>query len=635
MNLSDLSFFSLLDDLSESNIRRTPSIINIQEQNVEEWGEDNLTLLLEALSEHSDWFRRPFSIEVVYESSRAAQSVVSYNRDFDSDLDLLDELVGTEAVDVRELSVLFRDGDLHAASQLLYSIISSSTEEFVLSATVQKDKIVDTILEECGLDVSDVDFSLWRDRESLSSWVTNSETEDVLSQVFGSDVAPFHLFVDGIEDGSSDYLGFHSVQSLFNGDTTDQDIRDVKSEYEEANQTFTERLDTPQRLDYQLSPVIFDTDLARAAYTSCFLYSAFACFSETTYLDGDTLSAKIITYRHRLESDVDLRSLSFGTEELLSVYQLCDRALNQTQGSIAHWRQAVARYCETLEEIPTNKQQIIHYQGFLRDEAATEELEKVQSAIDDAIGLTQTLSESISDATQSLSSNLQTVIFALLGAIVSNFVLILRYSEFPVLFPFSTVAIAGILLFYMPLVQRRINSTLNLIANREQDFLLHFSDIRSQVGDSIYNFDDLDARREEYVSVGERAVKDTQSAINRVFLLLLVTWVVIQLYAFIVTVENFDQLKVFLAQVGIYSGQATGNTIQVTRTFAAVPATWLLGHCIFRNFCSDQINIEVAENTQLETTEELHYNEEQWIRVLLLLSIIVFLALFEPVTAII
>jgi len=472
----------------------------------------------------------------------------------------------------------FSDRNYEEAVSGIKSGIASSGE-LEIAMTINKEAVVSELCSNWEYDCSQENVQLWINFKTLMKWTGSTTAEEIIQTQFESRPLPYHVFLD--YDGEmSELLGFVTEESMSSGEAINP--HSCGENHEVIKQTFSDLFSGINSDRPSVSPSIFDTKCVREAYSGPFLTLSLMCLANRSQVDGNVLDVKTLTDRHHLHGEINFEedlSFSSSPEALEEIYNLIvDIHEKDPAISLSHWRRAVATQCSTFSDVSSNRRSITHYAGFLQEESAKEELEQLQNTVEEVSELTRTIANSLSEASQNLTSDLQNVVIALLGAIVTNFVLILRYSEFYVLAPFSIAAISGILIFYYPMIQAKINNTEEALENRTADFRIYFSEIRSHVGERVFDLDKIVAQHESHLETAAETLVMARTTISRIYILMILLWFSVVAYGHLILTDISQQwLTSALTDIGIATTATSGtDLISVTVIISGIPASWII-----------------------------------------------------------
>lgn len=533
--------------------------------------------LLALADENPGWFQNLTLIVPGDEGPDPDKNIIGFQGDLNLNIDELKSAIADvkdPADYVGQTHHDFGGSDYSAVVAAIFDGIPDR-KDLELTFSIDKDSILESIYPEAEVP-SHVQF--WINRETLSQWISETTTEEVIQSQFAQKTPTYHVFLE-YSEMPSEYLGFTNLSQFSGAETTHPKVarNNCRDETNIISNLFQDTSLTPP----SAPPSVFDSDDTRQVYSKVFLASSMSVLAKDCEINGDKLEITTQTHRHHIDSTVDLGAedqLEFDSQALENLYNLI-LEINQRSASISisFWQQAVATQCSDFLDIPSQTKAISHYAGFLQEESAKEELEQLQSTIEEVSDLTRTIADSLSESSRELTSNLQNIVIALLGAIVTNFVLILRYSDFYVLAPFSVAAISGVLIFYYPIVQSSIDNTQEMMENRTQDFLIYLGEIRSHVDSRVFDLDRIRVQHEAHLETAAKSLITTRKTISRVHLMMILLWAILVSYGLLVTVDIPDsQILSQLSEVGVKTSANKGvDMISVTVMLSAIPASWI------------------------------------------------------------
>jgi len=611
--IEELSF---LEDIQEAYLDEAtwaPETVTVNHQPVGELYRSDFESLVVQVDSRPRWFRE-FQLIIPASSSYETETQVLF----------LQNGVSFEQAGIREMlsgsgednadwagriSNLFLNDDHREGVDLIFKLFDISEEnELQLSITINKAHIVEDFCETNSVEVDDANPQLWTSRETLEKWITKFSVEHIIDSQFNDSSTLYHYFLDNNGAEESQFLGFVSAQSLENGET-EYLPADCQRNYSEEHEILSTVFEDTEFIPPPVSPLVFDNPVIRDVYQPVFVFAAIACLASDYSLCEDAFETETKTDRHHVRSEFDFDELdddSFDIHQLNDLYDLLEQVLHDDgPSSLTHWHQAVATHCSSFTEVPLNYREIIHYCGFLQEEAAKQELEQLQNTVEEAFELTRTVANSLSEASQSLTSDLQKIIITLLVAIVTNFVLILRYSDLHVLAPFSVAAIAAILIFYFPIIQNEIDETQSVMENRTGDFIIYLSEIRSHVGTRVFNLKKIEDQHEVHLRTAFNSLQNARQTTSRIYLLLILIWLIIIFYGLIIIADNtFLNLQTFLDELGFQTSAADGEgVIRITILISAVPAFWLFYKLIRHQRASEAPFLSCSRNPFRSTSD--------------------------------
>jgi hypothetical protein len=584
--IEELSILKYIQEAYLEGATWAPETVTVNDQPVSGLSRSEFESLVEKIDSRPRWFRN-FQLVIPASSSYETetqvltlQNGVSFEQG--GATEMLSESGEDSADWAGRISNHFSDGEHREGVELIFEALSiSDIDELELSITINKSHIVEDFCDENSVGGSDADVQLWTSKETLEQWIKRFSVEYIIDSQFSDMSTPYHYFLEneGVEE--SRFLGFVSAHSLENSETDFLPV-DCQENYRGEQEILSSVFEDTKFRTPPVSPLVFDNSVIREVYQTAFVFAATACLASDYSLSGDSFEAETKTDRHHTRSEFDFNEssdVSLDDQQLNDLYDLLEQVLHDDgPSSLNHWHQAVATHCSSFTEIPLKRREIVHYCGFLQEEAAKQELEQLQNTVEEAFELTRTVANSLSEASQSLTSDLQKVIITLLAAIVTNFVLILRYSDLHVLAPFSVAAIAAILIFYFPIIQTEIDETQSVMKNRTGDFIIYLSEIRSHVGTRVFDLEKIEDQHKVHLRTAFNSLQNARQTTSKIYLLLVLIWVIIIFYGLLIIADNtFVSLQSSLSDLGLQTSTDQGQgIIKISILVSTVPAIWLL-----------------------------------------------------------
>ncbi|WP_226483101.1 hypothetical protein [Natrinema amylolyticum] len=597
--IDELSFLANLQEayLEEGNWSK--NTISISDQSIDDIDKSDLKSIVEKIADRPRWFR-DFQLSIPAPSSYETETLLLYLQNGvclkQQGVDLL--LASTEQSSsdwAGRISDQLSGENYRDGVELIYDILSISGDgQLRLSISINKSNIKDDLFDECDIEIGDSSPQFWTSKKTLEYWIDDKNVESIIESQFSGTSTPYHCFLDGDSIVESQYVGFISLYSLLNGGTDYYPVS-CQSSYEEEQSTLTNLFDDTDFNPPRVSPLIFDNPVLRDIYEPVFISSAIACLATTHSLDGNHFEAETKTDRHHASSQIDFGDPTTDTiddRHMPEIYKLLEEVVHPDgPSSLTHWHRSVATHCSSFTEISTKNREISHYYGFLREEDAKKELDQLQNTIEEAFELTRTVATSLSEASQSLTSDIQKIIITLLAAIVTNFVLILRYSDLAVLAPFSISAIAGILIFYFPIIQNEIGETQAIMENRTGDFIVYLSEIRSHVGTRVFDLGKIEDQHEIHLKTAYKSLENAKQTISKIYYILVLIWAIIIFYStFVISEWSPNSITVLLNNLEIQTSVIENEApIKITLLSSTIPSLWLL-YKLYSHFETSEAN---------------------------------------------
>ncbi|QCC61725.1 hypothetical protein DVR14_24515 (plasmid) [Natrinema thermotolerans] len=206
-----------------------------------------------------------------------------------------------------------------------------------------------------------------------------------------------------------------------------------------------------------------------------------------------------------------------------SFRSLWQRALAET---IAGREEEIESELDKLYLIVESRNEITETLDRLKRQVIKEDFQGLSDALDETQALMADITSRLSDAATESSRRIQGLGFTLLGAIIANIFLVLRWSENRLVIPFTTFVTILILTFYLPLIQGQIDDLDRVIRESQNDFILYRDRIR-QFNQDLFEFSQLESRINSYQGIAEKQRDRAQNWIDLSFYVLLSLWMVL------------------------------------------------------------------------------------------------------------
>lgn len=196
------------------------------------------------------------------------------------------------------------------------------------------------------------------------------------------------------------------------------------------------------------------------------------------------------------------------------------------------WRLAIANTCDDLLDLPDNVDKVRDYYEDLQVDAIEENFDDLSDAVQQIHSFMTGLTNRVSDAATQLSRQIQTLLFTLIGTIIANLFLVLRWNNVTYVPPFSLFIAAVLVGFYFPLTQDRIQDLSKLRQEVEKDYEMNEVEIR-RFSEQIFDFEELEGRKNSYIEIAKEKERWAQNRLDLTFRLLMVTWGGLSVWSFI------------------------------------------------------------------------------------------------------
>ncbi|WP_276279293.1 hypothetical protein [Halorussus caseinilyticus] len=500
---------------------------------VSDFSEDALSGILQLAHEEGAYFN---DFEVTFHTDRTGEQPIIQSggslRIHNSGFDTLQRAYDTEDVDIQDwrrvVGDILRDDEAGRLADFLLEWSGTASISLYVDCIIDKSEIGDRLEPELD-NTTSISISFWTEEERLRSWLDQhtSDYATVADEFFDERNPPVFVFYEEIEPEYESLLQFHSVSSLLNSEPEDLDFN--VSQYRTLMDRDRDMLQAGPELSV-VSPSLFSTPKARELFSSVFVYSVFAGVSKRVRLTEDVLELEIKTRRKTVSDEIDGEAFTdavqgYSVDELAALYEFYESFVEKgTRNTYRDfWHRSIVEECDSFEDLPRKTAQVREFYTFLEEEAIEKNFDDLNDAIQDAHVFTADVTSTVSETTRSLTSEIQKVVLALLGAVFANLFLVVRWSNVDMVLPFSIFVISGVLLFYFPTIQTRIDELDDLISESNDDFEVYSETIQDFSG-HLFDFSRFDDRRGSYVEYAEKRRKWAVEKLQLAFWLLIVVW---------------------------------------------------------------------------------------------------------------
>jgi hypothetical protein len=513
-------------------ITEDPRIIDIDSP-VSDLSEDSISGVLQLAHEEDAYFD---AFEVTFHTDRTGEQPIIQSggglRVHNSGFDTLQGAYDNDDVDIQDwrrvVGDILRDDEAGRLADFLLEWSGTASISLYVDCIVNKSEIANRFESELD-NTPSISVSFWTEEERLRSWLDQhrSDYATVADEFFEERNLPVFVFYEETEPKHDSLLQFHSISSLLDPESEYLDF-DV-SQYRALMDRDREMLQAGPELSV-VSPSLFSTSKARDLFASVFVYSVFAGVAKRVWLTEDVLELEIKTRRKTTRDEIDGETFTdavqgYTVDELTALYEFYESFVEKgTRDTYRDfWYRSIVEECDSFEDLPRRTEEIREFYTFLEEEAIEQNFDDLNDAIQDAHVFTADVTSTVSETTRSLTSEIQKVVLALLGAVFANLFLVVRWSDVDMVLPFSIFVISGVLLFYFPTIQTRIDELDDLIRESNDDFEVYAETIQDFSG-HLFDFSRFDDRRGSYIEYAERRRKWAVEKLQIAFWLLITIW---------------------------------------------------------------------------------------------------------------
>lgn len=509
-----------------------PQTIDI-DSSVSEFSEDALGGVLQLAHEDTEYFE---DFEITFHTDRTGEQPIIQSGGslhvHNSGFDTLRHAFDDEDVDIQSwrqvVSDVLHDDEAERLAEFLLEWSGTESISLHVDCIIDKSEISDHLKSEVDSGLS-ISVFFWTKEERLRSWLDqhSSDYAGIADEFFDEENLPVFVFNEEIDSEYESLLQFHPVSSLLDPDTDDFEFS--VSQYRTLMDRDRELLQAGPELSV-VSPSLFGTPKARELFATVFVYSVFAGVAKRARLTGDVLELEIKTRRKTINNEIDGDTFKdtiqgYTADELTALYEFYESFVEKGTRSTYRdfWHRSIVEECDSFDDLPRQTEQVREFYTFLEEEAIEKNFDDLNDAIKDAHVFTADVTSTVSETTRSLTSEIQKVVLALLGAVFANLFLVVRWSNVNMVLPFSIFVISGVLLFYFPTIQTRIDELDDLISESNDDFEVYSETIQEFSG-HLFDFSRFDDRRGSYVDYAKKRRNWAVEKLQLAFWLLITVW---------------------------------------------------------------------------------------------------------------
>ncbi|WP_262176998.1 hypothetical protein [Haloarcula laminariae] len=453
-----------------------------------------------------------------------------------------------------------RDINSHANSgregNVVYELVNLlqeiSNTSYTLDSTIliSKFEILDIWISSTSswsVDPERLYIQFWFEIENFVDWVDSRDLVEYASEMFSAEEMPILVYYSNSTEMDLNGSEYFPVFELSDSPQY------LSSQYDSYRNKMSS---TRENTSYfhqapAITPSLFaESPSLRTVFKPAFVYSIFAIFSDRVAVSNSFFLFSAEYGPNTIGRDeVNIEKFSSNLSEehladLADLYQ--DFARREDRAKfVEFWRRSMLRNCDGITDIIDEIADIRKSYQFIESEVIEKNFDELSDAVRDTNTFMTEITSQVSDTTTALSDEIQRLVFALLGAIIANLFLILRWSNFDTVIPFSLFVVSAILLFYFPLIDRRIEELEEMKSKGQEDYET-YKDLISDFTGQAFDFDDLEARKDEYLSYADQRLQWSRRKIRQIHAVLLLTGLLFVFFANL-------QYEVFTIQVA-FSG---------------------------------------------------------------------------------
>lgn len=515
-----------------AEIEEGPTYIDV-DSDITEFGEVNVVSILEIADASPSFFS---DFEVTFQASDVAEHPIIRLSDglekTGRGFELLGEYLAGEDGEVNQwerfTSELVEDGKLERLATYLFEWSDDLPFSFHIDCMVAKSEIGEALHNEVAPE-SPIALSVWSQQNQLEAWLASrrGEYRRIIETLFPNDRLPVFIFLNDDGWANEDVLRGYSVSQFLN---CEMDMFEpLVRQYLDWVRRDRVLVEAGPNLPI-ISPALFSSPEHRAVFDTVFLYSVFAVVSEQVHRTGNFVEFQIATRRDQISdrfSDEEFATLAeeMGEDALTELFDFFERFIEKgTRETYRNlWHRSITDECDSIRDLAPRANDVVRTYEFLEEEAIETNFEDLSDAIQDAHTFTADVTSTVSERTTGLTSEIQKVVLTLLGAVFANVFLVIRWSNVDMVLPFSIFVIAGILGFYFPTIQTRVDELDDIIQESDADFEV-YSETIQEFSDHLFDFSRFENRRDSYLQYAKRRKGWTIDKLQIAFTLLTLVW---------------------------------------------------------------------------------------------------------------
>lgn len=499
---------------------------------------DELVGIIEAVHNYPEWFT-DFELRcnnpTIRLFGKSGTGVVTHSDGFE---ELAELDISTDHDRAERGFNNYRDSNIERSAEFVHTLVdglhTDDGHNVTLTGIVDKPTIEDELISTFpSVLQSEIEVFLWPDPETLGQWVESESITDVIDAFFAFEKLPVFVF----ESRVSSVLDASVVTTLEDVDELEgAGLADSRDQYQAAMQRA--RKSTVWHDD--LSPVppaaMIPLRDVIPGFRPVLVYSIFGVFSSAVesqdgLIEFTITSEPTIFAKQMNPHDVSRDYNSDDITGLVSAYEIY--AEHEDKAAFRDfWRLAIANTCDDLLDLPDHVEAVQDYYEDLQVDAIEENFDDLADAVQQIHSFMTGLTSRVSDAATQLSRQIQTLLFTLIGTIVANLFLVLRWNNVTYVPPFSLFIVAVLIGFYFPLIQDRIKDLSELRQEVEKDYEMYEAEIR-RFSEQIFDFEELEGRKNSYICMAKKKERWAQDRLDLIFRLLMVTWAGLAIWSFI------------------------------------------------------------------------------------------------------
>lgn len=391
-----------------------------------------------------------------------------------------------------------------------------------LDKTAISEEIRSIIRNESGADNFNISF--WTSPRKLQEWQLNTNLRTLFEKLFETSCPPVFVFVDGLE------TSIFETMPLLRLDELESISTEEWSKYINALHTCIKdekEIPRPAFVSNGFSPELFSTPTHRSLFNKLFFAGTLSIISESARIDDDNLLLEISSSKKKIDSEIPLSELNISDEDCLrELYDFYQEYAQRADREIYRklWYQAITEHCPTVEDLPKHQSDIVYFYRSLEAETVRGNFDELSAAVQDAQIFIGDVTNTLSDTTVNLTSEIQRVVIALFVIVATNIFLVVRQGSVDTAIPFTSAVSAGLLLLYIPVSQERVSEVYSIIEEGREDADVYSQLVETVGGDQFFDMDTFEDRQDQYIELAEDRADWADKQLGIAFEVISVIW---------------------------------------------------------------------------------------------------------------
>lgn len=374
---------------------------------------------------------------------------------------------------------------------------------------------------------------IWSSERELAQWASTKPIKCVLDE-FNQPNAPAIIY---LENSTNLQEGQIPIASLDKLDEVEENWKAIQDQWEKQYSTWCSV--GISHGPAPAPPEAFNTHKLREIFSRVFTYSTYALLADSAKLEDNILSLVIESNEGRISTQLNLSKWpsESAKETNQSLYDFFTKFAERGSIDVYRdlWQSAIASECNSLKEIPTHADQIEYYYENLEAEALKGNFEALSGAMQDAQIFIGDVTNTFTESTLNLSSEIQRLVLSLFGGIAVNMMIFILDAPLETSLSFTVLFSASLLLFYFPTVGARISEVGQVIEEGKEDTELYTEMAQAAGATKLVDTERLTERHESYIEFAKSRRDWAKDRLKVAFDILCLIWIISGGYSFIAT----------------------------------------------------------------------------------------------------